>query len=351
MGRGTNAMGTIIKQGLTNHVTLVLDRSGSMHTHKDAVIRAVDAQIASLAEMSQKMDQETRVTVVIFDEIVDVLVYDKDVLRLPSIKEYYQPRNMTALVDATLQAIDDLAMIPELYSDHAYLLFVLTDGVENASKNRPSTLAAKVKSLGDNWTVAALVPDMRGEEYAQRCGFPPGNILQWDITSEAGFQRAADTISRATETFMANRAAGVRGSTGIFSTSADAVNAKTIKAAGLEPVKSSAFQVVHVTNDGAMRNPQIRDWVEKEAGHRYTTGRAFYELTKSEKIQPQKSVMVMDKKTKKVYGGQAARNLLGLPDMEVRVRPDFNPDYSIFVQSTSTNRKLVGNTRVLLMVG
>jgi hypothetical protein len=342
-------MGTVIKQGLTNHVTLVLDRSGSMQAHKNSVIRAVDAQIASLAEMSTKMDQETRVTVVIFDDVVDVLVYDKDVLRLPSIKEYYQPRNMTALVDATLRSIDDLEKIPELYSDHAYLLFVLTDGVENASKNTPSTLAARVRTLGDNWTVAALVPDMRGEDYAKRCGFPPGNILQWDVTSEAGFQHAADTISRATETFMANRAAGVRGSRAVFSTGAEAVNKSTIKAAGLRPVSASSFQIVHATNDGVMRNPTIREWVINEAGHTYRTGMAYYELTKTEKIQPQKSVMVMDKKTKKVYGGQAARNLLGLPDMEVRVKPDFNQDYKIFVQSTSTNRKLVGNTQVLLM--
>lgn len=342
-------MGTVIKQGLTNHVTLVLDRSGSMQSHKNAVIRAVDAQIASLAEMSVKMDQETRVTVVIFDDVVDVLVYDKDVLRLPSIKEYYQPRNMTALVDATLRSIDDLEKIPELYSDHAYLLFVLTDGAENASGNTPSTLAARVRGLRDNWTVAALVPDMRGEQYAKQCGFPPGNILQWDVSSAAGFQQAADTISRATETFMANRAAGVRGSTSVFSTSAEAVNAKTIQQAGLDAVSPSLFQIVHVTNDAAMRNPAIKDWVTHEAGHHYRTGMAFYELTKSEKIQPGKAVMVMEKKTKKVYGGQAARNLLGLPDMEVRVRPDFNADYKIFVQSTSVNRKLVGNTSILLM--
>jgi hypothetical protein len=342
-------MGTVIKQGLTNHVTLVLDRSGSMQGHKNAVIRAVDAQIASLAEMSVKMDQETRVTVVIFDDVVDVLVYDKDVLRLPSIKEYYQPRNMTALVDATLRSIDDLEKIPELYSDHAYLLFVLTDGAENASKNTPSTLAARVRGLSENWTVAALVPDMRGEMYAKQCGFPPGNILQWDVTSEAGFQQAADTISRATETFMTNRASGVRGSRSVFSTGAEAVNAKTIKSAGLDAVDPKSFMLVHATNDGVMRNPAIREWVMNEAGHTYRTGMAYYELTKSEKIQPQKSVMVMDKKTKKVYGGQEARNLLGLPDMEVRVKPDFNPDFKIFVQSTSTNRKLVGNTQVLLM--
>lgn len=151
-------MSTLIKQGLTNHVTLVLDRSGSMMGREQAVIEAVDAQITSLAEMSVKMDQETRVTVVIFDDEVDVLVYDKDVLRLPSIAEYYKPRGMTALVDATLRSIEDLEKIPELYSDHAFLLFVVTDGAENRSRSTPSALSRKVQTLKENWTVAALVP-------------------------------------------------------------------------------------------------------------------------------------------------------------------------------------------------
>jgi hypothetical protein len=339
---------TIIKQGLTNHVTLVLDRSGSMAGKEGAVISAVDAQIASLAEMSVKMDQETRVTVVIFDDVVDVLVYDKDVLRLPSIKEYYRPRGMTALVDATLKSIEDLEKIPELYSDHAYLLFVVTDGAENRSKNTPSSLARKVNSLPENWTVAALVPDMRGEQYALNCGFPGGNILQWDTTSNAGFQAAASQIHQATSTFMQNRASGVRGTRSVFSNGAEAVNSATV-AQALKPIPSSKMQILHISNDSVLRNKEIKHWVEKEAGHPYRTGRCYYELTKSEKIQPQKRILVLEKKTKKVYGGQDARALLGLPDSEIRVRPDFNPDYAIFVQSTSVNRHLVGNTKLIMM--
>lgn len=341
-------MSTLISQGLTNHVTLVLDRSGSMAGKEKAVIKAVDAQIASLAEMSTKMDQETRVTVVIFDEVVDVLVYDKDVLRLPSIAEYYKPRGMTALVDATLKSIEDLEKIPELYSDHAYLLFVVTDGAENRSGSTPSALSRKVQSLKDNWTVAALVPDMMGEQYAMKCGFPPGNILQWDTTTAAGFERAADQIKAATSTFMQNRATGLRGSRSVFSTGAEAVNTQSVQS--LVPLDTSSYQLIHVSNDSVMRNKEIKKWVEQEAGHRYVTGSAFYELTKSEKIQPHKKIAVMEKKTKKVYSGREARDLIGLPQMEVRVRPDFNPDYSIFVQSTSTNRHLVGNTTLLLMV-
>lgn len=343
-------MSTVIKQGLTNHVTLVLDRSGSMAGKERAVIKAVDAQITSLAEMSKKMDQETRVTVVIFDEVVDVLVYDKDVLRLPSISEYYEPRGMTALVDATLKSIEDLKKIPELYSDHAYLLFVVTDGAENRSQNTPSALSRTVQGLKDNWTVAALVPDMRGEQYAIKCGFPPGNILQWDTTSAAGFDKAASHIQQATSTFMQNRAAGVRSSRSVFSTDASTVNSATIQQAGLTPLDTNSYHLVHVTNDSVMRNLKIKDWVEKEAGHRYVIGNAYYELTKTEKIQPQKRIAVLNKKTQRIYAGQEARDLIGLPSMEVRVKPDFNPEFSIFVQSTSTNRHLVGNTKILLMV-
>jgi len=36
--------------------------------------------------------------------------------------------------------------------------------------------------------------------------------------------------------------------------------------------------------------------------------------------------------------------------MDVRVRPDYNPLYDVFVQSTSTNRKLLRGTKLLLLV-
>jgi hypothetical protein len=39
--------------------------------------------------------------------------------------------------------------------------------------------------------------------------------------------------------------------------------------------------------------------------------------------------------------------MVGLPNYKVRVRPDFNPDYKVFVQSTSVNRKLVPGTKLL----
>jgi len=347
-------------QNYINHVALVLDASISMAHLSRKVIEVADQQITYLARRSQELDQETRVTVYVFDDEVQCVVYDKDVLRMPSIATLYRPRGNTALLAATLKSQAELAETAQRYGDHSFLTFVLTDGQENSSHRAEgyrhlmqhqlrAEVAQMIQTQDDNWTLAVLVPDQMGKREAMQCGFPKDNIAIWDATSTRGMEEAGEVIKQATENFMQARTRGIRGTKSVFSNGAEAVNAKTIQSAGLKAVDPKSFMLVHATNDGVMRNPAIREWVMNEAGHTYRTGMAYYELTKSEKIQPQKSVMVMDKKTKKVYGGEEARNLLGLPDMEVRVKPDFNPDFKIFVQSTSTNRKLVGNTQVLLM--
>lgn len=109
-------------------------------------------------------------------------------------------------------------------------------------------------------------------------------------------------------------------------------------------MEPSAYALIPVARDAG-----IREWVV-ESGHTYRTGGAFYQLSKSEKIQPRKRIAVLEKKTDKVYTGPEARALLGLPDVEVRVKPHHNENFTIFVQSTSVNRKLVANTRLLLML-
>jgi hypothetical protein len=35
--------------------------------------------------------------------------------------------------------------------------------------------------------------------------------------------------------------------------------------------------------------------------------------------------------------------------MQVRVKPNLNPEYDVFIQSTSVNRKLLANTDVLVL--
>ena len=44
-----------------------------------------------------------------------------------------------------------------------------------------------------------------------------------------------------------------------------------------------------------------------------------------------------------------ARQLLGLPDYEVKVSPTSHPNYDLFIQSTSVNRKLLAGQRVMVL--
>lgn len=342
-------------QNYINHVALVLDASSSMSHLRGKVVEVADQQIAYLARRSKELDQETRVTVYVFADKVECVIYDKDVLRMPSLKQLYRVGGMTALLAATLKSQRELAQTAQLYGDHSFLTFVLTDGQENASHRSPDALTKSPRELvravaelmetqEDNWTLAVLVPDQMGKREAMQCGFPKDNIAIWDATSTQGLEEAGQVIQQATENFMVGRARGIRGSRAVFSTGAEAVNKDTIKAAGLTPVDPSKYQLIPVAREAA-----IREWVI-ECGHTFRTGCAFYQLSKSEKIQARKQIAVLEKKTDRVYTGPEARSLLGLPDTEVRVKPDHNNDFTIFVQSTSVNRKLTPHTRLLLMI-
>ncbi len=120
-------------QNFINHVALVLDASSSMSRLSGKVIEVADQQIAYLARRSRELDQETRVTVYVFANKVECVIYDKDVLRMPSLKQLYRVGGMTALLAATLTSQRELAQTAQLYGDHSFLTFVLTDGQENAS--------------------------------------------------------------------------------------------------------------------------------------------------------------------------------------------------------------------------
>ncbi|MFB7330836.1 VWA domain-containing protein [Streptomyces adustus] len=342
-------------QNYINHVALVLDASSSMSHLSSKVVEVADQQIAYLARRSRELDQETRVTVYVFADKVECVIYDKDVLRMPSLKQLYRVGGMTALLAAALKSQHELAQTAQLYGDHSFLTFVLTDGQENASHRCPDAPARNPRELvkavaemiatqEDNWTLAVLVPDQMGKREAMQCGFPRDNIAVWDATSTQGLEEAGQVIREATEKFMVGRTQGIRGSRTVFSMGAEAVNKDTIKAVGLAAMDPSRYQLIPVARDAA-----IRDWVV-ECGHTYRTGGAFYQLSKSEKIQARKQIAVLEKKTDRVYSGPEARALLGLPNEEVRVKPDHNDDFTIFVQSTSVNRKLVPNTRLLLML-
>jgi len=335
-------MKTSQPQNYINHVTLVLDASSSMKKHASKLVEVVDAQIAYLAQRSKELDQETRVTVYTFSYSNEIhcLIYDKDVLRMPSIKGLYNPDGMTALVDATVLALTDLKLTPEKYGEHAFLFYVLTDGIENNSTQPYSTLNRVMESLPDHWTVAALVPNSNAIFEVKRFGFSSNNVEVWDATTAQGITEGANKIRQATDNFMVGRTTGQRGTSNLFklaSVSPDDI------AANLSALTKGSYSVYAVGSDS-----RIDEFVRLMTGHPYQIGSGYYQLTKRETIQMNKRIVIQHPNGT-VYSGADARKLLGLPEgQSVRVTPG-DYAYTIFVQSTAPNRKLLGGTDVLVM--
>lgn len=332
-----------VKQNYINHIAVVLDASSSMAHLAAQVIKVADGLIAHLARRSQELDQETRVSIYIFNNTVRCVIFDKDVLRLPSIAQLYGTTGRTALIDATIKSQADLATTSVIYGDHAFLTYIITDGEENESRSSSTALRNVLDKQANNWTVAVFVPNQLGRFEAQKFGFPADNIAIWDATTAKGMAEVGETITRATDSFMAARATGVRGSKTLFSMGADTLNARAMQAADLKPLNKGQFFLFDVDKPWA-----IREFVE-EHGITYEMGLSYYQLTKPELVQARKAILVRNKVTGVIHSGANARSILGLPNEEIRIKPEYNAEYDVYVQSTSVNRKLVPGTRLIVL--
>lgn len=329
-------------QNYINHITFVIDRSGSMGHLTEEVVTVFDKQIKNLAIRSEELRQETRVSVFLFDDKFECLIYDMDVMRLPSLARHYTVRGSTALIDATLKTINDLRQIPELYADHSHLCYILSDGYENASKNKPEKLKQIIHDLPDNWTLALMVPDQTGVFEGKKLGFSPNNIQVWS-TNASGINEVGNIITKATNNFMQARSTGTRSTKSLFTLDASNLNTKIVSQ-NLEELKPSEYLLLNVYQDSVIK-PFVESWTKKD----YRVGSAYYQITKPETIQNYKQVVIQNKKNGKVYSGQNARQLLNLPDYTTKVNPGNFGEFSVFLQSSSVNRKLVAGTQVIII--
>jgi len=356
-------MSNLLDKHLINHVVFALDASDSMSgRNAKQLIKIADAEIAFLAQRSdsKELNQETRVAIYDFADQVRCIVSERDVMRLPSIKDVYKTRGMTAMVDATILALDDFQLVSQKYGDHAFLLYVLTDGMENASsyQNR-ANLTDRLRSLPDNVTVAFLVPNEQGKQYAVRYGCPADNVAIWNVNAVDGMEKVGQVVRQATENFMVSRASGLRSTNSLFTMDASTVNKQTVKQ-NLTPLSPDDYTLVHVTPPAKNYENGEYWWIKDFAefsGHKYIAGHTgYYQFVyvkgkkASEVVSPTKKIIVVERSTGLAYGGQAARDLLNLPDdKSIRIKFDHNPDYDIYILSSANNRHLIPGTKLLIL--
>lgn len=123
-----------MKKNLTELV-FILDRSGSMGGLESDTIGGFNGMITK----QKKQEGEANVTTVLFDDQFEV-IHDRfpiDVIKPLTAQEYYV-RGCTALLDAIGKTVDKIKYIqkylPEEMKAEKVIFVIITDGLENASK-------------------------------------------------------------------------------------------------------------------------------------------------------------------------------------------------------------------------
>jgi hypothetical protein len=113
-------------------ITMVLDRSGSMQSIKDDTIGGFDAFISE----QRRVPGRCTVSMVQFDNVYEEVYTGRDLADVPSLT--LVPRGSTAMLDAIGRAVSAtgarLAAMPEDARPGTVIVGIMTDGLENASR-------------------------------------------------------------------------------------------------------------------------------------------------------------------------------------------------------------------------
>ena len=188
-----------MKKGLTE-VVFILDRSGSMAGLEQDTIGGFN----SLLEKQKKEEGEAYVSVVLFDDVTEVLYDRVDIHKVePMTDRQYYVRGCTALLDAVGGAIHHIAMIHRYAREEDVpektLFIITTDGLENASR---IYTYRKVKEMVEeekekyHWEFLFLGANMDAVRVADRFGIRRDRAVTYENDRE-GTRLNYEMMSRA----------------------------------------------------------------------------------------------------------------------------------------------------------
>ena len=159
---------------VSTEIIFILDRSGSMASMSDEAKSGFNSFLKSQREC----EGDARLSLTLFDHEYTPVIQS---VPLDSVSELddanYEPRGTTALLDAVGRSIHDfkqgLKKNPKASASKRVIVVVLTDGLENASKDydykRVKDLIDQQKEQG--WEFLFLASDLESSEDAENFGF------------------------------------------------------------------------------------------------------------------------------------------------------------------------------------
>jgi hypothetical protein len=174
------------------HLYFLLDRSGSMQSIKSDI----EGGFGAFIDEQRKGVGECRATLAQFDDVYELVYADRPVADVPPLD--LQPRNMTALHDAMGRLITDagahLAALPEDQRPGNVVVAIMTDGLENASKEWTGTaIKALVEQQTNafNWTFMYMGADQDAIEVGESLGIAREHAVTYGRSKSAGAMATA----------------------------------------------------------------------------------------------------------------------------------------------------------------
>lgn len=203
---------------IKNHFAIILDRSGSMGTIRDATVKSFNEQVQTVRETSR--GQQTTVSLFPFSDYADAptfLAADVDKLKELT-SELYRPGGNTALNDAIIAATDKLSALPDANDPNvSFLVVIITDGEENNSRHSSNDVSKRIKGLQDTkrWTFTFVGANVDIGRITRSLSLSAGNTRSY-TASNVGVQSMSRLQSAATQSFFSARSAGATQSLDLY---------------------------------------------------------------------------------------------------------------------------------------
>ena len=184
-----------------NEIAFVLDRSGSMNSIAGDAIGGFNTFLAQ----QQGEPGEAHLTLVLFDHEYLVAHDNVDIHSIPPLDaRTYVPRGMTALLDAIGRTIDAigarLANTPEDQRPGKVIVAILTDGMENASRDYNNRRVADMISHQQQkyaWEFIFLAANQDAIATAHTLSIQAKDAIAFDATGQ-GVRMAMARVSEET---------------------------------------------------------------------------------------------------------------------------------------------------------
>ncbi len=172
-----------MKENLTQ-ITIVLDRSGSMGSVREATISGFNEFVKG----QRAAPGEANLTLIQFDtENAYEMVFDKPILECPNLSlETYRPRGGTPLHDAVGRTITMLGQklknMPESDRPGKVVIVVMTDGLENSSHEYTAPqIAEMIKSQHEvyKWEFLFLGANQDAILTGEQLNIPRGQTMSY----------------------------------------------------------------------------------------------------------------------------------------------------------------------------